>query len=57
MTNPDWNSQVKIGSGQAMLASPGTGAHHRPIDVARLILAICGFARPPEYDFRYPQRL
>lgn len=46
MTNPDWNSQVKIGSGQAMLASPDTGAHHRAIEVARQLLAI---GRWPDY--------
>jgi hypothetical protein len=40
MTNPDWNLQVKIGRGQAMLASPDTGAHHRAIEVARQLLAI-----------------
>lgn len=40
MTNPDWNLQVKIGRGQAMPASPDTGAHHRAIEIARQLLAI-----------------
>ena len=36
MTNPDWNWQVKIGRGRR-----DTGAHHRTIEVARQLLAIC----------------
>jgi hypothetical protein len=35
MTNPDWNLQVKIGSGRSDI-----GAHHRAIEVARQLLAI-----------------
>lgn len=35
MTNPDWNWQVKIGSGRS-----DTGAHHRAIEIARQLLAI-----------------
>jgi hypothetical protein len=35
MTNPAWNTQVKIGRGRS-----DTGAHHRAIEVARQLLAI-----------------